>query len=114
MSRQLDDDQRFREERAEQLRERDREREPRSFRRPRRDLAARDALRLTLVERGAAQEPPASDRTERDADLCSQCRSNARSNDAGGYHRLAEECRAYCRSGHDPAALTTPAPEPEP
>lgn len=52
----IDDDQRFREERAEQLRERDREREPRSFRRLRRDLAARDALRITLVERAAAAQ----------------------------------------------------------
>jgi hypothetical protein len=50
----IDEDQRFREERAEQLRERDREREPRSFHRLRRDLAARDTLRITIVERGAA------------------------------------------------------------
>jgi len=50
----IDDDQRFREERAEQLRERDREREPQRFRPARRDLAARDALRIMLVERAAA------------------------------------------------------------
>jgi hypothetical protein len=50
----LDEDQRFREARAEELRERDRHREPRSFRRPRRDLAGRSAVRITLVERAAA------------------------------------------------------------
>jgi hypothetical protein len=58
----VDEDQRFREERAEQLRERDRQREPRSFRRLARDLAARNALRITLVERaGAAQDEGAVD-----------------------------------------------------
>lgn len=52
----IDEDQRFHEERAEQLRERDRQREPRSFRRLARDLAARNALRITLVERVAAAQ----------------------------------------------------------
>lgn len=35
-----------------------------------------------------------------DSDLCAQCLSNARWNDAGGYHELAEKCRQYCRNGH--------------
>ncbi len=52
----IDEDQRFREERAEQLRERDRQREPRSFRRLARDIAARDTLRIRLVERTAAAQ----------------------------------------------------------
>lgn len=64
MSGPIDDDQRFREERAEQLRERDRQREPRDRRRPvRRDLAGRDALQISLVERTAAaldETPPAA------------------------------------------------------
>jgi hypothetical protein len=51
----IDDEQRFRDERAEELRARDREREPRApFRTARRDLTGRDALRITLVERGMA------------------------------------------------------------
>jgi hypothetical protein len=32
--------------------------------------------------------------------ICAQCESNARWNDAGGYHGLAEKCREYCRRGH--------------
>lgn len=35
--------------------------------------------------------------------VCLQCESNARDNESGGYHKLAEECRAYCRRGHKPA-----------
>jgi len=33
-------------------------------------------------------------------ECCLQCESNARSNEAGGYHVAAEKCRAYCRRGH--------------
>ena len=55
MASKIDDEQRFRDERAEELRARDREREPRApFRTARRDLTGRDALRITLVERGMA------------------------------------------------------------
>lgn len=50
----VDEDEWSRQDRAEQLRERDRQREPRSFRRLTRDLARRDALQITLVERAAA------------------------------------------------------------
>lgn len=32
--------------------------------------------------------------------LCAQCEANARWNEAGGYHELAEQCREYCRRGH--------------
>jgi hypothetical protein len=32
--------------------------------------------------------------------ICVQCESNARWNEAGGYHELAESCREYCRNGH--------------
>lgn len=57
MSAAIEDEKRFREERAEQLRQRDREREPRIRRRAvRRDLAGRDALHITLVERTAAAQ----------------------------------------------------------
>ena len=55
MSRALDDEERFREERAEQLRKRDREREPPpAFRPVRRDLAAGDAFKTRIADR--AQE----------------------------------------------------------
>lgn len=63
----IDDDYRFREARAEELRERDRQREPRSFRRLARDLANRDALRITLVERTAVAQGEAIDAESIDA-----------------------------------------------
>lgn len=37
---------------------------------------------------------------ESDTEICLQCESNARWNEAGGYHDLAEQCREYCRRGH--------------
>lgn len=49
----IDDEYRFREEQAEDLRQRDREREPRARSRSAR-LAGRDAFRITLAERGVA------------------------------------------------------------
>lgn len=55
----IDDETRFREELAECLRERDRQREPRErFRRPRRELAGRDAFRVGLAERAAGSVGP--------------------------------------------------------
>lgn len=33
-------------------------------------------------------------------EVCAQCESNARWNEAGGYDELAKECREYCRRGH--------------
>lgn len=58
----IDDEYRFREERAEDLRRRDREREPRArSRSARRDLAGRDALHIRLVERKAAARDGAPD-----------------------------------------------------
>jgi hypothetical protein len=62
VSNNIEDEKRFREERAESLRERDREREPRDlrlFRRLRRNLAGRDAFQVGLAERAA--EAPAAD-----------------------------------------------------
>ena len=35
--------------------------------------------------------------------VCEQCESNARWNEAGGYHAAAFKCREYCRAGHRPA-----------
>ena len=46
----VDDDQRWREERAEQRRGRDRHREPRKFRPTRRVLVGRDAIKVALME----------------------------------------------------------------
>lgn len=40
------------------------------------------------------------ERRARTGDICVQCESNARWNEAGGYNDLAEECREYCRRGH--------------
>lgn len=52
----IDDELRFREERADDLRTRDREREPRNrFRRPTRELAARDKFLVRLL--GDQQSP---------------------------------------------------------
>jgi hypothetical protein len=35
-----------------------------------------------------------------DPPVCEQCESNARANEAAGYHALAAKCRRYCRNGH--------------
>jgi hypothetical protein len=32
--------------------------------------------------------------------MCTACEANARSNEAGGYPRLAAEWREWCRNGH--------------
>jgi len=43
------------------------------------------------------------------AQVCAQCESNARWNEAGGYHAAAFKCREYCRAGHRPYH-SAPAP----
>jgi hypothetical protein len=61
----IDDERRFRDERAEALRDRDRQREPRGrFRRSPRELAARDAFRIGLADRAAASAPRPTPRVE--------------------------------------------------
>lgn len=40
--------------------------------------------------------------------VCAQCETNARDNEAGGYLKLAAECRAYCLRGHREAPVSAP------
>lgn len=108
----IDDEYRFREERAEDLRQRDCEREPRArSRSARRVLASRDAFRITLAERGVAVQDGgavvAAGRAPRAATRRSAARSAAnrpRGNPAawvlaGGISRHGPGCACqYCRA----------------
>jgi hypothetical protein len=116
----IDDEYRFREERAEDRRRRDREREPRArSRSARRDIAGRDAFRITLAERGLAVQDGgavvATGRAPRAATRRSAA-NHPRGNPAawvlaGGVSRHGADCACtYCRAPAAPAAPTD-APE---
>ena len=116
----IDDEYRFREERAEQLRQRDCEREPRArSRSTRRDLAGRDAFRITLAERGVAVRDGGAVVATGRAPRAATRRSAANRPPgnpaawalAGGVSRHGADCACtYCRA---PAAPAAPTDDPE-
>lgn len=113
----IDDEYRFREERAEDLRQRDREREPRGrLRSARRDLAGQDAFRITLAERGVAVlDGGAVVATGRSPRAASQLRGNPAARVlAGGISRHSPGCGCpYCRAA-DPVVAPPAQPASDP
>lgn len=116
----IDEGQRFREERAEDLRQRDREREPCAMSRSaRRDLAGRDAFRITLAERGVAVQDGGAVVAAGRAPRATTRRSAANRPPgnpaawvlAGGVSRHGAGCACmYCRT---PAAAAAPTDDGE-
>lgn len=75
---------------------------------------AQTQRRVPIALADAATAIPSSEPTIDSKPVCARCESNARNNEAGGYHDLATECRAYCRRGHRKSSISYPAEPEEP